>query len=210
MIRLPKRFVILLAAALPCLSAQAACGPVAADLDSMATADQALRHRIKHLDGMTPARHKLMDRLRIVDHENTRRLKAIIAQCGWPSKAKYGESAAGAAWLLAQHADHDLPFQRQALAHIEQAAADGGQPLDQLFALLSDRVATAERRPQLYGTQLMAPADKPCAFDFQAMDDRAKVEARRKAMGMPPLADYRKIVLEMSNCPVTPELGAPN
>ena len=188
MIRLPKRFVILLAAALPCLSAQAACGRVAADLDSMATADQALRHRIKHLDGMTPARHKLMDRLRIVDHENTRRLKAIIAQCGWPSKAKYGEPAAGAAWLLAQHADHDL----------------------QLFALLSDRVATAERRPQLYGTQLMAPADKPCAFDFQAMDDRAKVEARRKAMGMPPLADYRKIVLEMSNCPVTPELGAPN
>lgn len=205
MIRLPQRFAILLAAALPCLSAQAACERVAADLGGMAGADQALRHRINHLEGMTPAQQKLMDHLRIVDRENTRRLKAIIAQCGWPTKEKYGESAAGAAWLLAQHADHDLRFQKQALAHIEKASADSGQPLDQLFALLSDRVATAERRPQLYGTQLMAPADKPCAFEFQPMDDRAKVEARRKAMGMPPLADYRRIVLEMSNCPATPE-----
>ena len=51
----------------------------------------------------------------------------------------------------------------------------------------------------------MAPAGKPCAFDFQPIDDRAKVEGRRKAMGMPPLGDYRKIVLETSTCPCTPE-----
>ena len=208
--RLPTPAAILLAAILPCLPAQAACDRVAADLDSMTSADQALRKRINHLEGKTPAQEKLMEHIRIVDRENTRRLKAIVAQCGWPTKAKYGEQAAGAAWLLAQHADHDLPVQRQALALIEQAAADSGQPLDQLFALLSDRVAVAEGRPQRYGTQLMAPAGKPCAYDFQPMDDRAKVEARRKAMRMPPLEDYRRIVLQMQHCPIDVVTGRPN
>ncbi len=47
---------------------------------------------------------------------------------------------------------------------------------------------------------MMAPSEQPCNVDFNSMDDREKVEARRAALGLPPLDIYKEIVLENSNC----------
>jgi hypothetical protein len=46
----------------------------------------------------------------------------------------------------------------------------------------------------------MAPSEQPCNFDFNTMDDRSKVEARRAALGLPPLDIHKEIVLENPNC----------
>jgi len=44
---------------------------------------------------------------------------------------------------------------------MEKEAQENGAPLDIDIAYLSDRIATAEKRPQLYGTQFtMPPAGK--------------------------------------------------
>lgn len=50
-----------------------------------------------------------------VDIANTARLKQIIAEYGWPTASMVGKKASYSAWLLAQHADLDLDFQKSCL-----------------------------------------------------------------------------------------------
>src|SRR3989338_703283 len=55
-----------------------------------------------------------------VDMKNTEKLKKIINKYGWPGKSLVGEKAADAAWLIAQHADHDVKFQEKCLCLIKK------------------------------------------------------------------------------------------
>jgi hypothetical protein len=177
-----------------------ACDDVAASLAAMVSADQAIRNRLDFLDQESPAQQKLFSHMALVDRTNTERLKAIVARCGWPVKEKFGQQAAGDAWLLAQHADHDLAFQKQALALIEEAAKARDERVDRNFAYLYDRVAVAEKRLQRYGTQLHSPSGVACALEFKPMEDRAQVDARRAELNLQPLDEYRRLVLDMYHC----------
>lgn len=62
-----------------------------------------------------------------VDAGNTARLKAIIAEYGWPTRSMVGEDGASAAWLLAQHADRDPEFQRSVLRVMENSVVTTGR-----------------------------------------------------------------------------------
>ena len=188
----------------------ASCDAYAGDLAAMAGADQALRKRIDFLNQHTPEQQRNLQHLGLVDRTNTERLKSWVARCGWPDKARDGDQAAGHAWLLTQHADHDRPFQKRMLALIEAAAAKAGEGVGKNFAYLYDRIAVAEQRPQHYGTQFAGAGSRPCELDFAPMDDRAKVEERRKAIGLMPLEAYRRLMREMQHCPVDVASGQPN
>lgn len=181
--------------------AAGSCDDVAASLATMVGADQAIRNRIDFLDQQSPAQQKLFGHMALVDRTNTKRLKAIVARCGWPVKEKFGEKAAGDAWLLAQHADHDLAFQKRALVMIEEAVKARGERVDRNFAYLYDRVAVAEKRPQRYGTQLYSPSGAFCSLEFSPMEERAQVDARRAELNLPSLDAYRQMVLELQHCP---------
>lgn len=187
-------------AALVSLPAHSACDSYPQELAMRAGADRAIRSRLDFSRIDDPAQQKLMQQMGIVDRANTARLKVLVERCGFPDQDRHGEQAQGDAWLLVQHADHDVAFQKHVLSLLEKMAVQRGEPVRRSFAYLADRVAVAEQRPQLYGTQLMAPAERPCDFDFNPMDDRAKVEERRAALGLPPLDIYKEIVLENSNC----------
>ena len=195
-----KALGIAVAATLPCVAAQAACEDYTKELRTMVSADQALRSRLDFSKINTPDQQKIGAHMAVIDRANTARLKVLFAQCGFPDAEKHGERAERDAWLLVQHADHDRAFQKQTLALLEKIAAERGEPVGRNFAYLSDRVAVAERRPQLYGTQLMSLPEKPCDFDFDPLDDRQKVEARRAALGMPPLDIYKEMVIKNANC----------
>lgn len=198
--RLPATLGIAISAILTALPAHAACDNYPQELATRVSADQALRSRLDFSRMNDPDQKKLMQHMGIVDRANTAWLKALLERCGFPDKDKHGEKVQSNAWLLVQHADHDVAFQKYTLSLLEKMAAQRGEPVRRSFAYLADRVAVAEGRPQLYGTQLMAPAEQPCNFDFNTMDDREKVEARRAALGLPPLDIYKEIVLENSNC----------
>jgi len=209
MLRLPATLGIALGAILPCLPAHAACEGYPQELAVRASADRAIRTRLDFSRIDEPAQQKLMQQMGIVDRANTARLKVLFERCGFPDKDRHGEQAQGDAWLLVQHADHDLPFQKHALALIERMAAQRKEPLGRRYAYLYDRIAVAEKRPQPYGTQMMAPVEQPCNFEFNPMEDRAVVEARRAALGLPPLDIYKEIVLENSHCPADKPGQAP-
>jgi hypothetical protein len=122
-----------------------------------------------------------------VDVANTDRLRAIIAEHGWPGRMLVGDEGAEAAWLIAQHADHQLDFQREALALLERAVNDGDAPASHL-AYLTDRVRMNEGRPQLFGTQV-ADITKGVASPWP-IEDEEHVDQRRANAGLEPLADY--------------------
>ncbi len=126
------------------------------------------------------------ERLRAIDTKNTARLKEVIAQKGWPGKTLVGKRAANAAWLLVQHADLDPAFQKQCLPLLEKAVA-AGEAEGQHLAYLTDRVLVAEKKPQRYGSQFHEVNGKLVP---QPIEDEARVDERRAAVGLGTLAEY--------------------
>lgn len=120
-----------------------------------------------------------------IDRRNTARLQELVAEHGWPTAQTAGHDGARAAWLIAQHADHDLDWQRRALELIEPH----GDPID--VAYLTDRVRVNEGRPQLYGTQFETVDGRRVP---RPIEDPEAVDERRKGLGMRSLEAYTKFV----------------
>jgi hypothetical protein len=115
------------------------------------------------------------------------RLAELMAEHGWPTEDLVGAEAARAAWLVAQHADHQLEVQRRAFALMSEAVDEGRASRYQL-AFLQDRLLVNSGRPQIYGTQIAEvkdgePVPWPCD-DWEHLDDR------RAEAGIPPYAEY--------------------
>ena len=122
-----------------------------------------------------------------VDSANTEWLKADIAANGWYLISIHGEAASSAAWLMAQHADRDRPFQRHVLTLLEPLVA-AGETSPSNYAYLYDRIAVGENRPQRYGSQgrcvargVWAPND---------LEDPEGLQALRDANDLGSLAEY--------------------
>lgn len=163
------------------------CQALERPLNDMASNDQQVRQE-SGLLSQDPAatrarRDDLARRWAAVDAANLLRLKEMIATCGWPA----GEKASHSAWLLAQHADLDVAFQRQARQLLEAAVANkAAAPRD--LAYLADRIATAEGRPQEYGTQF-SQSDR-CTLELLPVDNLELANRRRLAIGLQSLDEY--------------------
>ena len=149
-------------------------------LAEMVYIDQSLRMQVD----FSKQDESLLEKIQKVDRENTSTLKEILNTHYWITISEFGKEADQHAWLLVQHADHDIKFQEEILARLEKlyptktAAAH--------FAHLYDRVAKNNKRPQRYGTQLAG--DGTCIP--HAIEDPDDVDARRKSVGLPPLQEY--------------------
>lgn len=146
---------------------------VAAMLASLSSTDQSMREA--YLAGHGPWDDGS-------DLRGAEALRRIVDDIGWPTISKVGQAGADAAWLLAQHADNDLAFQKRCLALMRACPPDEVSP--EHAAYLEDRVAVSEGRPQSFGTQFKKFPDgtmQPCPIL-----DLASLDARRKAVGMEP------------------------
>lgn len=126
-----------------------------------------------------------------LDLRNTERIKDIIKQIGWPTISKVGESVSNMAWLLVQHADHDIQFQKDCLRIIKQLPTS--EVSQKNIAYLEDRVAVNEKQPQIYGTQFY---EHDGIFEPRPIKDPERVDDRRDEMGMEPLEEYAKFMKE--------------
>jgi hypothetical protein len=126
-----------------------------------------------------------------VDKKNTDRLKEIISKIGWPTRSKVGEEGMQNAWLLVQHADHDVDFQKHCL---DLMKSENPEEVDtKRIAYLEDRVRLAQGKPQLYGTQF---TDIDGKFGPRPIEDEENVDQRRGEIGMEPMEEYRKKMYE--------------
>ena len=150
---------------------------LAAEILSMAERDQAMRRAAMSGEARWD---------RELDRVNTERLRAIVAVIGWPTRTQVGDKAEHAAWLLAQHADHDLAFQKQALELMSREPDTEVCPKH--LAYLEDRISVSEGRPQRYGTQLRGTPE--AGYRPAPLADDRTVDELRLRVGLEPLAEY--------------------
>ena len=145
----------------------------------------------EHGYGGTPAGKKFADAFLIrsnrVDEANLIVFKALLARWGWFPQKEWGEEADLHGWLLVQHADNDLPFQKKVLAILEPLVKSGESDPSR-FAYLYDRVAVNDRRLQRYGTQGFCTG--PGKWTPRPIEDPEHVDEKRHAVGLPPMAEY--------------------
>lgn len=186
----------------------AALGPatdVRTRLERMGELDQAGRQVITQLDFSRLPDAERMAAVRAagapieaVDQENQRALLAMTPPEGWFLKSRYGAKAAEAAFHIVQHSDEDL--WRRFLPVLQPLVATG--EIDgQSYAMMFDRLATSEGRPQRYGTQFRCDNGKWRPYPIESLE---ALEARRAEMAFPvPFADYRAHFESQPHCPQT-------
>jgi hypothetical protein len=153
-----------------------------AELAAMHTADQGCR---------APAADRSQEAMRAAweaDCARAARLDEIVALHGWPGRSLVGADGASAAWIIAQHADHDPAFQERMLELLQAAVACGEASLRHA-AYLTDRVCVNRGRPQIYGTQFGGSAE---TYGPQPIADRSGLDERRTAVGLEPFAEYEQ------------------
>lgn len=122
-----------------------------------------------------------------IDLRNTAWLKKVLKQHGWPDIKMVGKKGSIAAWILAQHADHDPEFQYHCLELMTKSYLQGNiEP--EYFALLTDRVRVNQGKKQIYGTQNYRRRDG--ILYSRPILNMKKLPRLRKQMGLPPLAEY--------------------
>ncbi len=154
---------------------------LAAELIRMGELDQTIRKSMPGAsDEASWARMLAEDKLR------EKRLARIIADKGWPRISQVGHQAANSAWLIAQHGS---PAFLERCLPLMQAAADQHEMALSSLALSIDRVLTQKGQPQRYGSQSRVSEAGTIVYPIE---DSARLNERRAAMGLEPYAQYRE------------------
>ncbi|HZM14707.1 MAG TPA: DUF6624 domain-containing protein [Candidatus Krumholzibacteria bacterium] len=157
------------------------------ELEARGRADQAVREGFGVGGSVDTIQARAMMH---TDSMNTAWLKNYVARWGWPTSAQVGREAVEAAFLIVQHAVQDTAFMRSMLPAIEEAYRRGDLE-GAAVAMLTDRVAVKTGHPQIYGTQLSLREGR---WVLDSIADSAHVDERRRQMGLPPLAEYLRLV----------------
>jgi hypothetical protein len=157
------------------------------ELLERAAKDQAVRDELTN-KGVIELDQATLGRMNAIDADNTKRMRQIVRQYGWPSPELIGHDGVKAAFLLVQHAA--LTFQKEMLPLVKKAYKKGGLS-GESYALLLDRVLVGEGKSQVYGTQVKLKGKE---FVPDPIKDEVNVDKRRAEVGLPPLSEYLKVL----------------
>jgi hypothetical protein len=135
-------------------------------------------------------------RIKAVHEKNTKRIKEIIKEYGWPGTRLVGKDGAKALWYLVQHSVLDSEFMKFCLPLLKEATQHQEAELIH-FAYLQDRVLTMAGKPQIYGTQ--HDIDKNGKAFPLPIKNPENIDVLRKKMGLEPLAEATKRIQERHN-----------
>lgn len=113
-----------------------------------------------------------------IHRKNSELLKGIIQERGWPDDQEEEGNAIAAAFIIALHADYDLPLQRQCHALMMDAYARGQHIPLGFIAFLTDRILSNEGHHQRFGTQIRE-VNNGC-FVPKPMEDPDRVDELRE------------------------------
>lgn len=167
------------------VQAQDATARLRAELERIHGLDQQDRHAV-HDFVHGPQRDSVIAHMALQDSLNLLRVTAILDSAGWLSAEEVGDRGNQALFLVLQHADRQPAVQARYLPIMREAVAEGRARPHEL-AMLEDRVAVNSGHPQIYGSQIGWKDGKPF---MQPIQDEARVNERRAAVGLEPLERY--------------------
>ncbi|NHZ95398.1 DUF6624 domain-containing protein [Massilia sp. CCM 8734] len=154
---------------------------IAAELLAMVERDQEVRRRQDAARDSESIRAEMI----ALDAQHEPKIKAILADIGWPGVKAVGAQGNQAMWLLVQHASPALL--KQTLPAMKKAAQDDELPWSTV-ALSIDRDLLNDYKKQLYGSQLFInKAGKP---ELSPVEDESRLDERRASIGLEPIAAY--------------------
>jgi hypothetical protein len=165
------------------------------ELLKMLETDQAVREPFTTGKPFTEAEARAQQ---AADEASTRRLLEIIKQHGFPGPALVGRDGADAALVLVLHSP-SLALKQKTLSHLKRAVRRGEATPDKLANLTDIILHDHLHKPQLYGTRFDMVGGK---LVLQNVKDPARLDVRRRKLGLPPLADYARELGELYKMPV--------
>src|SRR5690606_34050204 len=91
--------------------------------------------------------------LRYADSINRVKLKQTIEKIGWPGIKEVGLRGENSAFLIAQHSDEDIDFQKFCLKLMEEEL-NYGNVTPNFYVMLLDRYLINTGKQQIFGTQV--------------------------------------------------------
>ena len=154
-------------------------------IDSLKNADQSPL-KMSNADSAAKEFQKII-------HSNFPFIKNIADNYNFPGYDLVGKESSNNYWMLVQHSDFDVPFQKRMLKlmklKVYKKNASG-----QNYAYLIDRINLNEGKQQVYGTQIIMGEGgtkfKPCL-------DTLNLDKRRLSVGLKPIKEYLKQCDEM-------------
>ncbi len=142
-----------------------------------------------------------------VNQANVARFTSLIEETGsWPGLRLVGADGADAAWMLAQHADR-ANDQRRSWLPLLASAAESGDADPRHLAALTDRIAAVGGEQQVYGTVVLLAEDGEIEYPLPVAD-AAKLEERRRAIGLPESRAEAPFLADGDLIPFGPDRGA--
>jgi hypothetical protein len=175
-----------------------------AEIHGLLAVDQFERNKIVALlnDQSIPVTEKdarvkeLGDMITRNDRARTARLKEIFLTTDLTKMAEIDRGLAGTVFMIIIHAVDDLPFQKSQLP-IAFELAKKGIIGNQQFAILTDKIAVTENRPQVYGSQVKCENG---ITQVSGQHDLAAIVAARADIRLEPLEDYLKHSASFYGC----------
>ena len=164
--------------------------------------DQVGRKALEHIDLSTlppsdipAANAAVWQTLGDLDRANAEALVAMVPAEGWFYRSVWGDQAAAAAFLIVQHSNLDL--WRRFVPVLEPLVATG-EVDGQEYALMYDRLAINEGRPQRYGSQMKCREGR---WVVDTLEDPEHVDERRREMRIPTtLAENEAYFAKLPSC----------
>ena len=151
---------------------------LSAEIDSLKTEDQK--------PATIPNGKEAETAFRKVIQTNFPLVKKILDTYGFPGYDLVGKESSTNYWLLVQHSDFDLSFQKMALKLME-IQVNNNNASGNNYAYLVDRININEGKKQIYGTQIQMTNT---GYQPKPLIDSLNVDARRKKVGLMNLSDY--------------------
>jgi hypothetical protein len=154
-------------------------------IDSLAIEDQRPYLRIQNGEITTEQAEK---DFQAATRRNYVHLKKIVEEHGFPSFELVSQTSSHNFWMMVQHSDFDVKFQKKVLKlMLKEVKKQNASAQD--YAYLVDRVKINTGEPQLYGTQFMVK-DVNKGYELKPVYKPEELNQRRKEMGLPPIEEY--------------------
>ncbi|MGC4129319.1 MAG: hypothetical protein QM564_07105 [Bergeyella sp.] len=126
---------------------------------------------------------------------NINKAENILKQYGFPGINLVGEEGSKHFWIIAQHADNNIDFQKKVLKMMKKEIKKGNANKSD-YAYLYDRIRKNEKKKQYFGTQVEYNKLHQ-ATPLYGLEDSINVDKRRAEYNMKPLKEYLNQMTEM-------------